>query len=42
MNSVTVAGTQMRVLVNGEVWAQSTPGAMQWTFAEMILLHIAR
>jgi 2-keto-4-pentenoate hydratase/2-oxohepta-3-ene-1,7-dioic acid hydratase in catechol pathway len=31
-----VAGTQMRVLVNGEVWAQSTPGAMQWTFPEMI------
>jgi 2-keto-4-pentenoate hydratase/2-oxohepta-3-ene-1,7-dioic acid hydratase in catechol pathway len=31
-----VAGTPMRVLVNGEVWAQSTPGAMQWTFPEMI------
>jgi 2-keto-4-pentenoate hydratase/2-oxohepta-3-ene-1,7-dioic acid hydratase in catechol pathway len=31
-----VAGTPMRVLVNGEVWAQSTPGAMQWTFSEMI------
>ena len=27
-----VAGTQMRVLVNGDVWAQSTPGAMQWSF----------
>jgi 2-keto-4-pentenoate hydratase/2-oxohepta-3-ene-1,7-dioic acid hydratase in catechol pathway len=26
----------MRVSVNGEVWAESTPGAMQWTFAEMI------
>jgi 2-keto-4-pentenoate hydratase/2-oxohepta-3-ene-1,7-dioic acid hydratase in catechol pathway len=31
-----VAGTPTRVLVNGEVWAQSTPGAMQWTFPEMI------
>jgi 2-keto-4-pentenoate hydratase/2-oxohepta-3-ene-1,7-dioic acid hydratase in catechol pathway len=26
----------MRVLVNGEVWAESTPGPMQWTFPEMI------
>ncbi len=31
-----VAGTRMRVLVNSEVWAESTPGAMQWTFPEMI------
>ena len=31
-----VAGTKMRVLVNGEVWAESTPGAMQWSFPEMI------
>jgi 2-keto-4-pentenoate hydratase/2-oxohepta-3-ene-1,7-dioic acid hydratase in catechol pathway len=31
-----VAGVKMRVLVNGEVWAESTPGAMQWTFPEMI------
>ena len=26
----------MRVAVNGEVWAESTPGAMQWTFPEII------
>lgn len=26
----------MRILVNGEVWADSTPGAMQWTFPEII------
>jgi len=31
-----VASKMMRVSVNGEVWAESTPGAMQWTFAEMI------
>jgi 2-keto-4-pentenoate hydratase/2-oxohepta-3-ene-1,7-dioic acid hydratase in catechol pathway len=31
-----IARTQMRVLVNGEVWAESTPGPMQWTFPEMI------
>ncbi|MBA4791615.1 MAG: fumarylacetoacetate hydrolase family protein [Rhizobiales bacterium] len=31
-----VLGTPMRVLVNGEVWAQSTPGEMQWSFEEMI------
>ena len=37
-----VAGTKMRVLVNGEVWAQSTPGAMQWTFPGNDLLHVAR
>lgn len=28
--------TDMRVLVNGEVWAKSTPGDMQWSFEEMI------
>lgn len=28
--------TPMRVLVNGEVWAESTPGDMQWSFEEMI------
>lgn len=26
----------MRVLVNGEVWAEATPGAMQWSFPEII------
>jgi 2-keto-4-pentenoate hydratase/2-oxohepta-3-ene-1,7-dioic acid hydratase in catechol pathway len=31
-----VSGTKMRVLVNDEVWAESTPGAMQWSFPEMI------
>ena len=31
-----VADAKMRVLVNSEVWAKSTPGAMQWTFPEMI------
>jgi 2-keto-4-pentenoate hydratase/2-oxohepta-3-ene-1,7-dioic acid hydratase in catechol pathway len=31
-----VASTKMRVRVNGEVWAESTPGAMQWSFPEMI------
>jgi 2-keto-4-pentenoate hydratase/2-oxohepta-3-ene-1,7-dioic acid hydratase in catechol pathway len=31
-----ISGTKMRVLVNGHVWAESTPGAMQWTFPEMI------
>ncbi len=31
-----VLRTSMRVLVNGEVWAQSTPGEMQWSFEEMI------
>lgn len=31
-----VGTTKMRVLIDGEVWAESTPGAMQWSFAEMI------
>lgn len=31
-----VLRTKMRVLVNGEVWAESTPGDMQWSFEEMI------
>ena len=31
-----VAGARMRVLVNGKIWSESTPGAMQWTFPEMI------
>lgn len=31
-----VASTKMRVTVNGEIWAESTPGAMQWSFPEMI------
>ncbi|MDI6024659.1 fumarylacetoacetate hydrolase family protein [Corticibacterium sp. UT-5YL-CI-8] len=31
-----ILNTPMRVLVNGEVWAESTPGEMQWTFEEMI------
>jgi hypothetical protein len=31
-----VATTKMRVSVNGEVWAESRPGAMQWSFPEMI------
>lgn len=31
-----VASTKMRVRVNGEVWAESTPGAMHWTFPEII------
>jgi 2-keto-4-pentenoate hydratase/2-oxohepta-3-ene-1,7-dioic acid hydratase in catechol pathway len=31
-----IAGTKMRVLVNNEVWAESTPSAMQWSFPEMI------
>lgn len=31
-----VLDTPMRVLVNGEVWAESTPGEMQWSFEEMI------
>lgn len=30
------ADLSMRVLVNGEVWAESTPGAMQWTFPEIL------
>lgn len=31
-----VSQTPMRVLINGEVWAESTPGEMQWSFEEMI------
>jgi 2-keto-4-pentenoate hydratase/2-oxohepta-3-ene-1,7-dioic acid hydratase in catechol pathway len=31
-----VASAKMRVVVNGKIWAESTPGAMQWTFPEMI------
>lgn len=31
-----VGSTKMLVRVNGEVWAESTPGAMQWSFPEMI------
>ena len=31
-----VSGLAMNVTVNGEVWAASTPGAMQWTFPEII------
>lgn len=31
-----VGGLAMNVTVNGEVWAASTPGAMQWTFPEII------
>ncbi|PWK59431.1 fumarylacetoacetate hydrolase family protein [Aminobacter sp. AP02] len=31
-----VLNTPMRVLINGEVWAESTPGEMQWSFEEMI------
>ncbi|MBX3540034.1 MAG: fumarylacetoacetate hydrolase family protein [Chelatococcus sp.] len=31
-----VARTPMRVLINGDVWAESTPGEMQWSFEEMI------
>lgn len=30
------AGLAMKVLVNGEVWAESTPGEMQWGFDEVI------
>jgi 2-keto-4-pentenoate hydratase/2-oxohepta-3-ene-1,7-dioic acid hydratase in catechol pathway len=30
------AGLRMSVRVNGEVWAESTPGEMQWTFPEII------
>ena len=30
------ANLSMQVLVNGEVWADSTPGAMQWSFPEII------
>jgi 2-keto-4-pentenoate hydratase/2-oxohepta-3-ene-1,7-dioic acid hydratase in catechol pathway len=26
----------MSVRINGEVWAESTPGEMQWTFPEII------
>ena len=31
-----ISGLPMKVVVNGEVWASSTPGAMQWTFPEII------
>ena len=31
-----IRNTPMRVLVNGEVWAESTPGPMQWSFEEML------
>ena len=31
-----VATTKMGVRINGEVWAESTPGAMHWSFPEMI------
>ncbi len=31
-----VSGLAMKVVVNGEVWASSSPGAMQWTFPEII------
>jgi 2-keto-4-pentenoate hydratase/2-oxohepta-3-ene-1,7-dioic acid hydratase in catechol pathway len=30
------AGVKMKVSVNGEVWAESTPGPMQWTFPEIV------
>ena len=30
------ADLQMAVRIDGEVWAESTPGPMHWTFAEAI------
>jgi 2-keto-4-pentenoate hydratase/2-oxohepta-3-ene-1,7-dioic acid hydratase in catechol pathway len=30
------AAVKMKVSVNGEVWAESTPGPMQWTFPEIV------
>jgi len=30
------AAVNMKVAVNGEVWAESTPGPMQWTFPEIV------
>lgn len=30
------AKVAMKVSVNGEVWAESTPGPMQWTFPEIV------
>jgi 2-keto-4-pentenoate hydratase/2-oxohepta-3-ene-1,7-dioic acid hydratase in catechol pathway len=30
------SAVKMKVSINGEVWAESTPGPMQWTFAEIV------
>jgi 2-keto-4-pentenoate hydratase/2-oxohepta-3-ene-1,7-dioic acid hydratase in catechol pathway len=30
------SAVKMKVLINGEVWAESTPGPMQWTFPEIV------